>query len=248
MKKVYHILNGDSLKQQFPQNILGEIIVARECLVDGNIKGSDLDELFVSRAKFLSRSYGGSEREYYENTASEFQKILVINRNSDLNLWFEDDLFCQVNFWFVAHLIFKYLKDVSVYLVRPPMHTPYGFGGLNEGALIEAYENRVRISNLGKIASLWKCYQDGDTEPLISTAKKLKDSFPFIFRAVEAHIERIPSENDPGRPVRALIEIMNELESEDFGAVFKEFHRREAIYGFGDIQVKKLFNEIKNNR
>ncbi len=39
MRKQYHILNGDSLKEQFPENIQGDIIVARECLVDGNVKG-----------------------------------------------------------------------------------------------------------------------------------------------------------------------------------------------------------------
>lgn len=248
MRKVYHILNGDSLKQQFPQNILGEIIVARECLVDGNVKGSDLDELFVSRAKFLSRSYGGSEGEYYENTASEFQKILVIHRNSDLNLWFEDDLFCQVNFWFVAHLIFEYVKNSTVYLIRPPLHTPFGFGGLNETKLTEVYQARVQIKDIEKIAGLWKSYQSGDTEQLMSTAKKLEKTFPFILRAVEAHIDRIPSENDPGRPSKALIEIMNDLQTEEFGKVFGEFNRREPIYGFGDLQVKKLLNEIKNNR
>jgi hypothetical protein len=248
MRKQYHILNGDALKEQFPENIKGDIIVARECLVDGNVKGSSLDALFASRAKFLSDNFGGTEHDYHEKTASEFQKILQINENSDINLWFEDDLFCQVNFWFVAHLISEFVKGCTVYLIRPPQHTPYGFGGLNEAALIEAYKGKIQIDDLDKIAGLWKSYQHGDTKQLISTANELQASFPFILRAVEAHMARIPSENDPGRPVQALIEIMKDLETEDFGAVFREFSKREAIYGFGDVQVKKLFDELKNNR
>ncbi|GJM35445.1 MAG: hypothetical protein DHS20C18_44460 [Saprospiraceae bacterium] len=43
-EKQYHILNGDSLKEQFPENIQGEIIIARECLVDGSVKGRTLVE------------------------------------------------------------------------------------------------------------------------------------------------------------------------------------------------------------
>jgi hypothetical protein len=39
---------------------------------------------------------------------------------------------------------------------------------------------------------------------------------------------------------------MNNLETNSFGEVFKEFNKRESIYGFGDLQVKRLFDEIKN--
>ena len=40
----FHILNGDALKSQFPERILGEIIVARECLVDGPVEGHRLTD------------------------------------------------------------------------------------------------------------------------------------------------------------------------------------------------------------
>ncbi|MBL4568251.1 MAG: hypothetical protein JKY69_00790, partial [Flavobacteriaceae bacterium] len=76
MRKQYHILNGDSLKEQFPVTIDGEIIVARECLVDGDVTGCDLDELFRSRAKFISTNYDGySEQDYYDKTVPELLKI-----------------------------------------------------------------------------------------------------------------------------------------------------------------------------
>ena len=41
---------------------------------------------------------------------------------------------------------------------------------------------------------------------------------------------------------------MDELNTEQFGLIFKEFCNRESIYGFGDLQVKRLLDEIKNNR
>ena len=43
----------------------------------------------------------------------------------------------------------------------------------------------------------------------------------------------------------SLIQIIKELKTEEFGPVFKEFNKRESIYGFGDLQVKRLFNQIK---
>ena len=75
MTKYFHILNGDSLQQQFPTQIKGEIIVARECLVQGNVEGETLGELFVVRAKYISECYGDySISDYYDATVTEFAR------------------------------------------------------------------------------------------------------------------------------------------------------------------------------
>ncbi|NBC04287.1 MAG: hypothetical protein GVY20_11350 [Bacteroidetes bacterium] len=75
----YHRLNGDALKEQFPVRISGEIIVCRECLVDGPVDGETLGNLFETRANFIVKSYGGfSNNEYYENTVLQFKLIQEI--------------------------------------------------------------------------------------------------------------------------------------------------------------------------
>lgn len=245
----YHVLNGDALKKQFPKKITGEVIVARECLVDGDVKADSLDELFEVRAKFISQFYGEySIQEYYSGSVSEFEKIRNIPRQSSINLWFEDDLFCQVNFWFITYLLFNFSAVGTVFLIRPPLHTHYGFGGLNESELFEAFEKRVQLVQIDKIAHLWKSYQSNDLEQLIHTAQAFEKSLPFILRAVEAHLERLPGENSPGRPIKSLREIMKELNTDEFEPVFREFKKRESIYGFGDVQVKRMLDEIKNNK
>ncbi len=248
MKTHYHILNGDALKERFPEEITGEIIVARECLVDGEVQSKDVEELFQLRAKFISALYGSySVEDYYTNTVSEFEKIKNLPRQSTVFLWFEDDLFCQVNFWFVVYLLFHFVQDCTVFLIRPKVHTPYGFGGLNEAALKQAFAERVQLNHMDKIAHLWESYKNGALDNLLNTANQLKESFPFMLTAVNAHIARIPTENDIGRPAQALLDIMEELATEDFGPVFREFNKRESVYGFGDLQVKRLLDEIKNN-
>lgn len=96
MRKQFHILNGDSLKEILPANIQGEMIVARECLIDGNVEGKSLDDFFATRAKFISDNYeGSSKQDYYNKTVIEFQKIQAIPQESEINLWFEDDLFVR---------------------------------------------------------------------------------------------------------------------------------------------------------
>ncbi|TRX60615.1 DUF1835 domain-containing protein [Fulvivirga sp. M361] len=249
MKEQYHILNGDALKDQFPKAIQGEIIVTRECLVEGSVKGDNLNELYTTRAKFLNESYGEcSEQDYHRKVVTEFQKVLNIPQGAEVNLWFEDDLFCQVNFWFMVHLIRLFEKHNSIFLVRPEKHGPYGFAGLTESMLISIYENRILLTELDQLADLWKFYQHNDTKKLLEIAEELESKYPFILAAVRAHMERIPTEGSLGRPGQSLIQIMKDLETEEFGPVFREFSKREAIYGFGDLQVKRLFDEVKNNR
>ena len=244
MAKQFHILNGDSLKQQFPENIQGEIIVARECLVDGDVEGANLDELFTTRSKFLSQNYGGTEQDYYEKAVPEFLKMAEISDNSDINLWFEDDLFCQVNFWFVVHLLLKKEKDCNIFLVRPKTHNQYGFAGLKKSQLTSIYRNRLFLNELGKIASLWESYQNNHTEQLIETAQELENRYPFILPAAKAHIQRVPKHGNLGRPAQSLLTIMAELKTKEFGPIFKEFNKRESIYGYGDLQVKRLYDQI----
>ena len=249
MRKQYHILNGDSLKEQFPENIQGEIIVTRECLVDGNVKGNNLAELFHSRAQFISRNYKGyKEQDYYKKTVPEFQKIQSITDDADINLWFEDDLFCQVNFWFTINLLNQSHKNNPTFLIRPKKHSQFGFGGLNKLELVSVYENRALLTDIDKLANLWELYKNDDTENLLKTARDFENRYPFILNAVKAHSERIPTEGSLGKPSQSILQIMKDLKTEEFEPVFREFCKRESIYGFGDLQVKRLFDEIKNNR
>jgi Holliday junction resolvasome RuvABC DNA-binding subunit len=37
---------------------------------------------------------------------------------------------------------------------------------------------------------------------------------------------------------------MKELETNDFGSIFRAFNERESIYGFGDLQVRRMFDKL----
>lgn len=247
MKDQYHILNGDALKDRFPKSIAGDIFVARECLVDGDVCAEDLNDLYRIRANFISQNYEGfKEHDYYSKTVSEFEKIRAIPNNVEVNLWFEDDLFCQVNFWFIVHLLSN--SNCTIFLVRPEIHNQFGFGGLNNSELNKLLKNKVILYNKDEISRLWTSYQSNNYEELLETGNSLKSQYPFIFNAVEAHLERLPSYGKKGRPIESILQIMKDLNTSEFAPIFKEFNRREAFYGFGDLQVKRLYNAIINTK
>ena len=174
---------------------------------------------------------------------SQFKQLIAAAKAGHcINLWFEDDLFCQVNLWFTLSLLYQ-IKN-KIYLVRPPKQTPYGFGGLNEAELIQCYKERVAITTLPSWKALWEAYRLAELEKLTEEAQSLKEQYSFVYPAVAAHLARFPTSTYEGRPKERLKAIIQELGTTQFGPVFRVFCQTEAIYGFGDLIVKRLFEEV----
>lgn len=242
----FHILNGDSLLMQLPDDLWGETIVARECLVDGDVTGESLEELFETRSAYFQTVYTAEEIEYKEKTVAEFERMLQIPKDASVSLWFEEDLFCQVNLWFVAHLLVWHNKINTVTLVLPNRQNRYGFGGMDEVELENAFKHRqvLQTRQLFDLAQLWKFYQANDIKEMERIAALHKRDLPFLEAAVAAHAARYPVDGSEGRPKASLRALISKYGSEEFGPVFRAFCQTEAIYGFGDMQVKRLFDEI----
>ena len=248
MKEI-HILNGDALKERFPSSLGSDLLVARECLIDGDVSADSLDEFFEVRASYLSATYESEKGFYHSEVIPEFKKIISLPVGSVINLWFEDDLFCQINMWFICSLIEEFVTPDKIFLVRPNTNLQYGFGGLDTEGLTEAYHSRVELteSDIILFSSLWKSYQNNNHWDILEKSKTISDTFPFLLEAAKANVERFLEDGSPGRPEQTLLNIMNELGSDKFGPVFREFHKRESIYGFGDLQVKRLFDKLRNS-
>lgn len=246
---IYHILNGDSLLTQLPTTIFGDRLVAKECLVDGPVTGDTLEAFYETRSQFLSTAYTVTydPAYYFEKTVPQFEAMRQLPADTTVNLWFEDDLFCQVNMWFVAHLLTKHTAVSEVYLIRPTADLRYGFGGMDTAAFQTAYDARQALSSeqLNLFAQLWEHYQAHQLPEMAVLAQSAASAFPFLPAAVQAHLDRYPEGGGPGRPEQSLQAIMAEIGSDDFGPVFKAFGKQEAIYGFGDLQVKRIFDELK---
>jgi len=242
--KEYHILNGDALDEQFPENIVGERIIARECLIVGPVQSIYGEQFYSERAKYLGESYGGSNEWYQKNVVNEFEKLSEIEDAAIVNLWFEDDLFCQANLWYTAYLLNGFTKgNFHTYIVIPEKHNRYGFAAYDLNGLMQLYKQRKRI-DLEPFSKLWKAYASADNALLQKLNEKFSQVYPFLSPAIKAHLARLESETYKGRPKETLRQIMHELKTKDFAEIFEEFSKRESIYGFGDLQVKQLMDSM----
>ena len=249
---IYHILNGDSLAHNFPDaQIEGEVIVVREALIVGDLSGHNLNDFWRSRAKFLELT----EAQYHKGVVKEFEKIINAPDDAEFNLWFEYDLFCQVNMWFVISIINILSTKKQVYAVytsyldRADKQFWNGFGAATSSELKICFADRISLNDadLQFGQDLWAAYKINDLEKLIRLARNQSPALPYLQEVVKAQVERFPGDDTKGRPERVLEDITKNI-STDFQEVFREFWRRESIYGFGDTQVKELYDKVMHDR
>jgi hypothetical protein len=238
-----HVLAGDALAGDFKNCAIdGEIIVCRECLIEGDVKAGGLDDFWQTRARFISDSYGASREEYFSNVAAEFEKLKnLASTGAEINLWFEYELFCQVNLWFCLYLLRE--SEAKIFRVAPVVRRETeiwkGFGGLECEDLKKCFAKRVAFSEkdirLG--TDLWKAYQMADDEALERLSKTESECFPYLKDVCRAEIEK------NSRPRKVLQGII-ETGKTDFAEIFPEFAAQAGVYGFGDSQVKRILAEI----
>jgi hypothetical protein len=246
------LLNGDCLAEQLKGAELPlERIVFREALVSGPLLGATWEEFWETRIGFLTQNYGATIQEVQEKTVADLEKIRSLADGTELSLWFEDDLFCQVNLWFVLNLLSE-SHNIKVYRVFPPESSQAnkwrGFGDACAAALAQAYESKVPFNSsdlaLGK--NLWEAYCLGDGDQLAALSKSVSPCFRHLEEVCQAQLDRISEDPNERRPEKVILELLAKGIT-DFETLFSQFSEREGVYGFGDLQVRELLDSIKKN-
>ncbi|MEZ5031235.1 MAG: hypothetical protein R2787_07530 [Saprospiraceae bacterium] len=241
-----HILNGDALRERFPATLAGRQIVARECLVDGDVEGNTLEQVGRSREEFLLAVYGVPVQEYQEHSLAELKKIQSIPNGEEIALWFEDDLFCQVNLWFVCWLLDESGRDHSLYLVRPPAGSRFSFAHADEATLVDCFEARMPISAAMRsaFAAMWKAYQYEDRIAMHRLATGPLQDVDFLLPVIDAEVSRYRDETG-WSPMELIVKhIILQNPEGDFPAHFEAFSLAHPIYGLGDLQFKRVWEEV----
>ena len=241
----YHILTGDSLAGAFRRTgIDGTAIISRECLIDGPVSDSNLDVFWKKRGEYVRDAFDADIDEYYSNVKSEFDKLDNITNRDVVNLWFENDLFCQANMWFTIALLNK-RGLTNVFRISPLIRNTNkweGFGRHTATDLLQCYSKRQMFTRgdfkLGE--NLWDAYRTADIVALAFFSKSLSPCFPFLEEVCKAEIERKRN----ARPRKVLEDLLAQGYT-DFSDIFTQFSRTEGIYGYGDTQVGNMLKEIK---
>jgi hypothetical protein len=241
----YHILTGDSLAGTFRRtNLEGPVIISRECFIDGPLADDNPDIFWKKRSEYIRTAFGGDPKEYYETVKAEFDRIQEITPDDEVNLWFENDLFCQTNMWFTVSLLNQ--RGINkVFRISPLIRGANkweGFGRHTSTDLLNCFEKRQAFTKgdfkLGE--NLWDAYKTSDIVALAFFSRSLSPCFPFLEDVCRAEVER-KSNNRP----RKVLEDLLAKGYTDFNDIFTQFSKSEGIYGYGDLQVENMLKSIR---
>jgi hypothetical protein len=169
--------------------------------------------------------------------------LLDLAAGTEVNLWFEYELFCQVNMWFCINLLRG--SDVNIFRVAPVTRAKdeiwKGFGGMQAEELRECFAKRIEFGaedrELGE--KLWQAYSNGDLKKLDELGNAKSECFPYLREVCTAAMEK------SSKPKQILEEI-KASGVEDFGEIFAKFSERSGVYGFGDSQVKRILSTVSD--
>ncbi len=240
-----HILAGDALVPTFRgARIKGAIIINRECLIDGPVASKCMEEFWVMRANYIKALYGEEESQYYAMVRGEYEKLNSLSTRGDIYLWFEYDLFCQINMWFILDLLNQRgLKNV--YRVAPMTRRGTdiwkGYGGMTIPDFQKCFAEKVKFTGGDVVlgANLWAAYQRSNLKRLAQLSKTESPCFPYLMDACNPEIERKKNH----RPERTLQRLAEEGIT-DFNDIFHRFIEEEGVYGFSDLQVKEMHKKV----
>ncbi len=246
----FHVLNGDALIDRFEETGLeGRIVVMREALISGDLSGDTRNEFYRNRAAHLIGPGPKALQDYFAYSVSEFDKLVTAGEGDQFFLWFGYDLFCRMNMLFIISLIQSLSLDKKLFVVYPSYLSENevweDFGNADHKDLLYSYQNAVEMHqyDLAFAAELWDAFRKQDLNELEKLSTTSSNAFPYLQEVCKAHVERFSTDNNPGRPEKVIREIIHSGKT-DFLSVFSSFYEKESIYGFGDLQLKEIYDRV----
>lgn len=257
MAKKLHIVNGDCTAEILRKTTLdGDILVWREMLCEGPIcKEVGSDDFWMNRYDFFQKELGVSKLEYFDKSIKEIVQLEDISSYSEVVLWFEFDLFCQVNLMALcSYLLQNFRKDIGYKLVctgwvkgKDRLQSLSDFK-LNEFEAL--YDNSLNISksNLEFAEQCWSIYAENNIEKLKEfNFNKQRSKFVYFQKAIDQHLLRFLDENGMNQINNKILEIINNepLTEKDIVRNLLIWQADETVYGFGDLQYFQYLNKLK---
>lgn len=243
---VYHILNGDVLAEKFPTTLEGSRIIIREAFMEGPVSTTFDADYWRQRSDHIADTFNTSTGAYQKAFYSQLDLLNSIDQEDKVYLWFEDDLFCQVNMWFALYYITRRVTPVF-YRVFPEDDAKSwtGFGRADEQELKRMFSSAVIIEphEVDLIREIWEAYVREDTTRLLVLADHAPTSMRHATEVIQAHIDRLHPDATQRQPQECLREIIAEGYT-TFEEIFAEFTRRAGIYGYGDLQIEQELKKM----
>ncbi|MEN8857439.1 MAG: DUF1835 domain-containing protein [Flavobacteriaceae bacterium] len=252
---ILHITNGDSTTNYLKSlQIKGEYITWREMLCEGKTSIDVGSETFwKTRFEFLKSSYKITKKTFIDYTLKEYRNLCQKKNQQEIVLWFEHDLFCQINMIALLSWLKKYRNGEKISLVCSGdivgSEKRLSLSQLNKEQINTHYQNRVELTqdDIEYADYIWQLYCS-DSPLRLETVYKFNPMSPFVYLtdAIAMHLKRFPSiENGLNSVENYIIQTANETDPSSKNDLVSNLLKNEEGYGFGDTQYLQKIDKLK---
>lgn len=233
-----HILNGDAVLPQFRKaEIAGEPVIWREALCTGLVSFQVGTETWLQqRLQYLQSDLNHAAT---HPIASQLQKI-VNSLDNEVVLWFDYDLFCQINQMAALAYLIQTQRKGRISLANTQRRNQPGkdLSHMHPEEWHAAFSQRYEVSAspVNFTLSFWKHYCSNDHRPLFQMIRRTPAVFPHLNHALLAHCGRFPRRatgmSDYEKTVLGILSSGPVPEKELLRTLFAKTH----WIGYGDRQ------------
>ena len=254
MSSQLHITNGDFFTQRLKSlKFKGEIITWREMLCEGKTETSVGSEAFwKTRFEFLHKNYNISKSWFVEKTLKEYRSLCNHKQQDEIILWFEYDLFCQINMLAVISWLKTHRRHVQISLVcsgyEDDSNSLYGLNELNDDQIQSHFKSRVALSqnDIEYADYVWQLYCSDNPIRLENLSDFDLYQFDYLEDALKAHLRRFPAiKNGLNEIENRVLQVAAEGGSSSKKELMGTLLQNQGWYGFGDTQYQRILKNLR---
>ena len=254
MSSQLHITNGDSFTQKLKSlKLKGEIITWREMLCEGKTETNVGSESFwKTRFDFLHKNYKVSKTWFVEKTLKEYRSLCNHKQQDQIVLWFEYDLFCQINMLAVLSWLKKHRRYAEIYLVcsgdEDETNRLYRLNELSDEQLLNSYENKVKLSqnDIEHADYVWQLYCSDNPIRLENLIDFDNYQFDYLSDAIKVHLRRFPTiKNGLNELENRILEFSLQQKPKSKKELLSSLIQNQGFYGFGDTQYERVISNLR---
>ena len=254
MKSLLHITNGDSFTSRLKNlPVSGDIITWREMLCEGQTLCNVGSESFwKTRFEFLNKNYKVSKSWFVEKTLKEYRSLCNHKQQDQIVLWFEYDLFCQINMLAVISWLKTHRRHAEISLVcsgkEDTSDRLYALNDLTDEQLLQLYEKKQVLTqdDIEYADYVWQLYCSDNPIRLENLSDFGNYNFNYLGEAIAEHLQRFPSIKNglnaiENRVLDVAVTQRPKSKREFLGKILQSGN----TVGYGDTQYERVVSSLR---
>jgi hypothetical protein len=210
------------------------------------------EAFWKTRFDFLHKNYNVSKSWFVEKTLKEYRSLCNHKQEDEIILWFEYDLFCQINMLAVISWLKSHRRHVQISLVcsgnEDGTDHLYALNELGDDQIKKLFKKRVELSqdDIEFADYVWQLYCSDNPIRLEHLTDFDQYQFKYLGEALKTHLKRFPTiKNGLNEIENRVLHVAAEEKPKSRKQLLGTLLTDQGWYGFGDSQYERILKNLR---